>query len=271
MDLVRFGVIIRALRRRRGWRQSDLAIACEVSQSVVSDIERGHADRVALSVLIRLAAALEARVLLELRWRGGELERLLDADHAAVAAALVRRLGALGWDVRVEVTYATARVAGSIDVLAWHSGTGALLVVEVKTEIASAEATIRKLDEKTRLGAAIAAERFGWRASSISRLLVIEDRRTARRRVAAHGELFGIAFPMRAIALRRWLMAPQGTVAALVFLSPIAAGGRMSKSGGRHRVRRPVAQVRMVHPRSNRTEPGSPDDLRALRILTNRT
>jgi hypothetical protein len=103
------------------------------------------------------------------------------------------------------VTYATRGASGSIDILAWHPSSGAILVIEVKTEIASAEAVLRKLDEKVRLAAAVAAERFGWRVTSVSQLLVIEESSTNRRRLAAHAALFDAALPSRGRDMQRWL------------------------------------------------------------------
>jgi transcriptional regulator with XRE-family HTH domain len=67
VDLVRLGLGIRALRRRRGWRQKDLAAAAGVAQTVVSLIERGHADRVSMPLLRDVAAALDARLVLHIR------------------------------------------------------------------------------------------------------------------------------------------------------------------------------------------------------------
>lgn len=140
--------------------------------------------------------------------------------------------------MQFEVTYAIYRASGSVDVLAWHAATRTLLVIEIKTEVTSAEATIRKLDEKVRLAAQIASERFGWRPVSVARLLVIEDTSTSRRRVERAGGVFGAAFPVRAAAARRWLRSPSGGVSALMFLSPSTTSAGMSRAGGRHRVRR---------------------------------
>lgn len=245
MDLVRFGVVIRALRRRRGWRQLDLALAAGVSQALVSLIERGHADRVLLANVFAVCAALEARVSLEVRWRAGELDRLLDQDHAALVAAISKLLSAWGWDVQLEVTYAIYGANGSVDVLAWHAPTRTLLVIEIKTEVTSAEATMRKLDEKARLAAQIALQRFGWTAATVSRLLVVEDTTTARSRVNRAGAMFRTAFPLRGVEVRRWLRSPTGPVAGLMFLPNSTTSAAMSRPGGRHRVRK--------------ARPGSPD------------
>ncbi|CAN5748354.1 hypothetical protein BH23CHL8_BH23CHL8_06870 [soil metagenome] len=67
MDDRRVGLIARALRRRRAWRQQDLARVADVSQSTVSRFERGHLDRLAIGTLRRILGALEARTELEVR------------------------------------------------------------------------------------------------------------------------------------------------------------------------------------------------------------
>jgi transcriptional regulator with XRE-family HTH domain len=241
VDLVRLGLGIRALRRRRGWRRRDLAAAAGVSQEMVSLIERGHGDRASFRVLARVAAALDARFSVQLRWRAGDLDRLLDADHAALSAVMAARLRADGWHARVEVTYASGRSAGSIDILAWHPARRALLVIEIKTEIPSAEATFRKLDEKGRVAVAVARERFGWAASTVSRLLVIEDTSTNRRRVRSAEALFASALPTARAEVRRWLRDPQRSLDGYLFLSPGNGGGGIQARGGRHRVRRQAA------------------------------
>lgn len=237
MDLVRLGLGIRALRRRRGWRQRDLAVAAGMSQGLISLIERGHGDRVSLGTLLAVAGAFDARVAVQLRWRAGDLDRLLDVDHAALSAAMVERLRADGWIAQVEVTYATVRTAGSIDILAWHLETATLLVVEIKTEISSSEAVLRKLDEKARLAIAVAWERFGFVAKSVSRLLVIEDTSTNRRRVAGAEALFASSLPMDGRTIRTWLKEPDGPIAGRLFHSPTNGGSAIRRVGGRHRVR----------------------------------
>ena len=60
-------------------------------------------------------------------------------------------LEAEGWLTAAEVTYSGYGERGSIDLLAFHPATRTLLVVEVKTEIASVEETLRRHDAKVRL------------------------------------------------------------------------------------------------------------------------
>ena len=219
--------------------------------------------------MIAVVSALDTRLVVQIRWRAGDLDRLLDADHADLVAAMSKRLRADGWEPRVEVTYASGGVSGSIDILAWHAATQSLLVIEIKTEITSAEATLRKLDEKGRIAAAAARERFGWRPLTVSRLLVVEDTSTARRRIDAHAELFDGALPTGGAAIRRWLKAPSGSVAGRLFLSPSTPGTLMKPGGGRHRIRqRPSAvTASKLSTDSPPTAPDPADEWPAITLL----
>jgi transcriptional regulator with XRE-family HTH domain len=135
MDTVRFGRQIRALRRRRGWRQVDLSLAADMSRASLSRIERGHADQTTLAALDAVARALSARLEVGLSWNWEGLDRLLDAYHAAIVEVVARELRALEWDVAVEVTFNIRGERGSIDILAFHPATGVILVVEVKSVV----------------------------------------------------------------------------------------------------------------------------------------
>jgi transcriptional regulator with XRE-family HTH domain len=98
------GASIRALRRRRGWRQADLATAAGVSQTLVSVVERGHLDGVTMGTLRSMLAGLDARGELDVRWRGGALDRLLDERHASLVGRVVELVQSAGWVVRVEAS-----------------------------------------------------------------------------------------------------------------------------------------------------------------------
>ena len=174
---------------------------------------------------------------MQVSWRAGELDRLLDEDSAVVVAALAGQLRRAGWIVETEVTYARFGERGSYDLLAFHPAAGMVLVVEVKTEFPSAEATLRKLDEKTRLAPTIARERFGWQVRTASRLLVMPDERTLRRRVERHRDLLAGAFPVRSVAVRRWIQKPAARISGLWFLTVTNAGSGIQRPGGRSRVR----------------------------------
>lgn len=242
MDDRTSGLVIRALRRRKGWRQGDLAARAKVSQSTISRAERGWLEDLTLRVIRAIFAALEARVQLSPRWRGAELERLLDEDHSKVVADVASRLERLGWTVELEVTYSVFGERGSIDVLGVRPADRAVVVIEVKTDLASSEAVGRKVDEKARLAPDVVAGRHGWTPVSVGRIVVMPDTNRLRRLVDRH-EVIGRMFPVRALAIRRWLRHPSGTMAGLWFLSNIAreTGGQASEPfSPRVRLRRSV-------------------------------
>jgi transcriptional regulator with XRE-family HTH domain len=132
-------------------RQSDVATAAGVSQALVSQIERGELENSSLKLIRRVAIAVGVSVPLEPRWRGAELPRLLDARHAAIVREVVLRLAAAGWETLPEHTFSIEGERGSVDVLGWLPARRALLVVEVKSEIADLQDTLSTMDRKRRL------------------------------------------------------------------------------------------------------------------------
>lgn len=239
MDDQRVGRIVRALRHRLGWRQSDLAARAGTTQDDISRVERGRAGRMRVDKLRRIGAALDADLVVTLRWRGGEIDRLMDEGHAAIVGWVIGLLEQLGWEARPEVTYAVRGERGAIDVLAWHPLSRTLLVVEVKSELTSVEETLRRHDAKQRLAAEVAAERFGWMdPGAVCRFLVLPDSSTARRRVGRHATVLDHAYRLRGSAARAWLTRPAGSASALLF-APLTRGVR-SRSGSlsRRRIRR---------------------------------
>jgi transcriptional regulator with XRE-family HTH domain len=208
MQAPHVGRALRALRLRSGYRQTDVAGRAGITQSTLSLIERGRIDRIPVGTVARVAASLEAELVVFVRWHGGELDRLLDERHSSLAEVVSRLLEASGCDVRAEVSYSEFGERGSIDLLAWHEPTRTLLVIEVKTEITSIEETLRRHDQKVRLGAVVAGKRFGWHPTSVARLLVLPDESTPRRRVRRHAGLFDRTYPLRGRPLRAWVRNP---------------------------------------------------------------
>ena len=177
-----------------------------------------------------MAEALGARLSVRVYWHGEELDRLLDAAHAGIVDRVVAILVANGWEVIPEATFNNFGERGSIDVLAWHPGHRALLIIEVKSVVPDVQALLAGVDRKVRIAPAIAAER-GWRVRTVSKLIVLPDDRTARRRVEAFASTFDRAFPARTRAVRRWIASPVEAMAGIAFLPAI------QRTGPRHRVR----------------------------------
>lgn len=245
MDDIRTGRILRALRRRRGWTQAELATRCRVSQQAISLIERGHGSRLAAATLRRISAALDARWEPIVSWRGGELDRLLDEDHARIVTEVVRRLVALDWDVAVEVTYSEFGERGSVDVVGARREFLAMVVVEVKSDLTVLEATLRKADEKERIvRGSLGRSRFGFNPRCVARLLVLPATETARRRVRAASTILDAAFPSRGVTVRDWLRTPGGDLAGIMFVSDTNPSGGTRVRGGATRVRSRVSKPR---------------------------
>ena len=230
MDAIRLGLSIRAMRRRRGWTQRELGRRVVFSASEISRIERGGAGRVSLRRLEQVLEALGARLYVRATWQGEELDRLLDRDHANIVEAVLRILAGDGWVAAPEATFQIGGERGSIDILASHEPTGALLVVEVKSVVPDVQATLGGLDRKARLAPAVAEGR-GWPVGNVGRVLVLPDNRTARRRVDQFRGTFDRALPSRTAAVKRWFRDPAEPLSGLMFLSSLAS------AQARHRVR----------------------------------
>ena len=142
-----------------------------------------------------------------LMWQGEGLDRLLDAEHAAIVDQVVSILTLAAWLVATEVSFNVFGERGSVDVLAFHPTSRVLLVVEVKSVVPDVQATLVTLDRKERLAVEIGRGR-GWHGVAVGRLLVIRESRTARRRIEEHAATFGTMFPDRIGRIRSWLREP---------------------------------------------------------------
>lgn len=225
MDGAGLGLDLKLLRTRRGWTQRRLSDEAGVSVSSVSLIECGRADRLTLATIARVTAALGARLSVRVYWQGEGLDRLRDGRHAAIVERVIRRLTDDGWIARTEVSFSEYGERGSIDILAFHPGSGALLVIEVKSVVPDLQGMLSNLDRKTRLAPGIVRS-LGWTVRSVSRLLVLPDDRSARRRVQQHEATFAAALPMRTAAVKRWLRAPSVALAGILFLPNSNQDGR---------------------------------------------
>ncbi len=237
MDGLRLGRQYRALRIRQRKRQTDLATESGLSRSLIAAIDRGQIGGVTIQSLIRATAPLGADVDVRLRWRGEQLDRLLDQDHALVVEAVVSRLRRAGWAIEVEASFNIWGERGSIDVLAFHPEFGALLVIECKSVVPDSQSMLHALDRKTRLAAELGKAR-GWKVLHTSRLLVVASAATARRRVTALEATYGVAFPARAAAARTYLRRPIAPINGLLFVSIDSHDGARPRSAGRQRVRK---------------------------------
>jgi transcriptional regulator with XRE-family HTH domain len=230
---------LRAMRRRRGWRQADLGARAGLTRDVVSRLERDEMRGVTLGSLARVGEALGATVVVELRWRGADLDQLIDRAHAALVTAAATRLEQSGWSVRAEVSFNHFGDRGRCDLVAWHPASRTLLVVEAKTRLGNLQETLGRLDVKRRLGLSIGAQ-VGWDGGGHAvAALVLAEGGANRRVLHAHGPAFR-QFDARGRAAFAWLRRPTAPANGLLwFESPGSDQGRTprrSASPGRQQV-----------------------------------
>jgi transcriptional regulator with XRE-family HTH domain len=244
MDDLRLGSIIRTARMRKGWRQEDLAKAVHVSRATVSRVERGHFGTLPLDTTRAICAALDIRLDLQPRWRGGDLDRMLSLRHSTLHESVTRAIATSfpDWLVAPEVSFSIYGERGVIDLLLWHPGRRALLVIELKTDIVDVGEMLGTLDKKRRLAWKIAEER-GWSPSTVSAWIVVAGSRTNERRISEFRAMLRSAYPTGGRQMRAWLKDPVDSVAGLS-MWPVAEGnGREIAPRRRVRTARPSPAV----------------------------
>jgi transcriptional regulator with XRE-family HTH domain len=258
VDRQKVGALLRAVRRRRGLRQVDVAEAAGLSDSAVSLVERGHLDTLSIRKLERLAGVLDIWLEISARWRGGDGDRMLNRTHSALADGFAGWLAAQqGWFVEPEVSFSVYGERGVIDQLAWHEAFRHLLVIELKTELVDVNEMLGTLDRKVRLARIIARER-GLRPEAVSCWLVIRDTHTNRRHATQHAALLRARFPSDGRHLRGFVARPRAATFGLAFWpDSTPRGTSRGRAAGKSRVRhRGVGQV----PDSGvGTDPGGPN------------
>ena len=237
MDDQRLGAVIRAVRRRRGWRQSDLAQRAGVHQAWVSLAERGHLGRLRVDAVRRIGVALDIGLPFDPRWRGTDLAKLLDEGHAAMVESVAHFLRENDWEVLVEYSFNHYGERGSVDIVGWHAATRTLLIIEIKSRIADVLELHATMDRKCRVVPGLLARERGWRSLDVGRVLVALDTTTIRRTVSRHAPTFDAALPERTSGVRGWLRRPAGPMAGVWFLPPITPRDGKQISTASHRVR----------------------------------
>jgi transcriptional regulator with XRE-family HTH domain len=217
-DDLAVGRQIQAVRLARNLRQSDIATRAGVSRTLISRIECGDLDRIAIGKLRAVSRALSMPPLVTCGWRGPEVERLVDRVHASLVELAASRLKAWGWHVLIEYSFSSFGERGSVDILAWHPQSKTLLVIEVKGRIWNIQDTLMTTDRKRRLLPQIVTREIGWPVERVGLLLVLGGGRADRRLIDRHATTFGAALPERGPTVRRWLESPAGDLKGIWFL-----------------------------------------------------
>jgi hypothetical protein len=177
-------------------------------------------------------------------WNGPELDRLLDAAHAALCSAIKRRLEHWGWIVRVEVSYNRYGERGRIDLLAFHPATGLLLVIEVKSAFVDVQSLLGSVDAKARLARHVAAE-FGWQVRGVLPGIAFLEDRTIRTRLQRVDTLFD-RFDLQGRKAITWLRRPQGRPSGLLWFTALPPGQAVARTNGQRVYRRGGSRTEAV-------------------------
>ena len=234
---MRLGSVVRSVRIRKGWRQVDLAAAANTSRQDVSKVELGHAADIPLSRTLAMCRAMEIRLDFVPRWRGGGLDRMLNARHSAMAEAVAASFGRLDdWILRPEVSFSIYGERGVIDFVAWHPVRRAMLLIELKTELVEIGELMATADRRRRLAVRIGHDQ-GWAPAVVGVWVLVLESTANARRIRAHTSVLRAAFPSDGRAMDRWVRNPVGPVSGLSMRSiPQLLNARV---GGIRRVRRP--------------------------------
>lgn len=203
----RFGRIVVDARALRGITKTELARRSGVSRQMIAVVEDGDGNPT-LDVLARLGDAL--RLEIEVRIRGGVTiggPRQRDAAHAICSGHVQRRLEAAGWETAREVPIEDGRYLGWIDLLAFHPGTGTLLIIEIKTQVDDLGAIERALDWHDRW-ARRAARRRGWSVTSSATWLLVLASDEVDAQVHSSRSALAASFPDRAPAMQGFVGDP---------------------------------------------------------------
>jgi transcriptional regulator with XRE-family HTH domain len=251
------GRALRALRHRRGLRQSDVAVHARIARSVLVDLEAGRLGTHTVDALTNAAGAVGGSIRIDLLVPGGDVQRLVDADHAALQSQWKALLERDGWTVEAEVTFNHFGERGSIDLVAWHPAARALLIIEIKTVIVDIQSLLSGIDRKVRIGRMIGADR-GWRSPGAIPVLIVAEGSTARRRLAEHAALFA-RFSLRGRRAVAWIRDPQplDPPAGMLMVAKLpAVRPEDRRRAGRQRIRLDRPSSRSMAARKSLGEPG---------------
>jgi transcriptional regulator with XRE-family HTH domain len=201
---IRLGNLVRATRIRLDITQHELGRTVGVTRAYVSAVELGRANPT-IDVVERFAQALGIELDISGRLLVVIGSRPRDIVHARCSAHVQRRLQAHGIECMREVEIAHGRSHGWVDLLAFDRATGTLYVIELKTTLDDVGGAERQLAWYERMGPELARQR-GWQVRRVRSWLLVLASEEVETSIRMNRQVLGLAFPIRAMAMRRQLV-----------------------------------------------------------------
>jgi HTH-type transcriptional regulator/antitoxin HipB len=192
-QLGRLGRELRASRTRRRITQAQLGARVGLSQSTISELERGEGGSLSLDTLQRVAGALGRNLGIDLG-RDAAAEPA-DAGHLAIQELALRLGRAVGYEGTFELAGARPGSPYSTDVGLVSRKMGRLLLIECVNTFGDVGASVRSSDRKRQEALEYAIALGGERALDVHTCWIVRATRRNRDLVARYPELFSARFP----------------------------------------------------------------------------
>ena len=217
------GSAIRSTAESFGWSQRELARRLGTNQSAIRRLVAGGATidsglATAALELLGIQLTVDSNPI----GLAGRREQR-DAVHARCCGYVARELTRRGWEARIEVEIGEGRYRGWIDILAYRQSDGALLVIEVKTEIDDFGRVLRTVGWYVRSSRDV-AQSFGWRPRRIVPVLIALATLETDARLTANADLVRNDLPGGAETLTPWIDDPATTPPqpSIVLIDPLS-------------------------------------------------
>jgi transcriptional regulator with XRE-family HTH domain len=190
-QLARLGGELRRSRLRRKLTQAHLADIVDVTQSTISDMERGVGMGLSIDVWQRVFIALDRPLIVE---AGRDpREDVADAGHLALQELVLRpRIGLHG---SFELPTRPANPRRSVDVLLRDDLRRLLIISECWNTFGDIGASVRPTNRKVAEAEDLAVAFGGERPYEVRACWVVRDTARNRTLLATHPAIFDRAFP----------------------------------------------------------------------------
>ena len=205
--LAELGADVRDSRVRRHWTQRELAARAGMSQSGISELERGLGGSLSLATWERLAVALDRQ--LGVRFSRDPQEEPVDAGHLVVQELILRLARNAGRGRSFEMPTRRNDPSLSADVCLRDDRRATLVLVECWNTITDIGASARSFDRKLAdLGSASVAL-WPERDAQVRGCWVVRATRRNRSLVGRYPEVFAARFPGSSQGWARALVADE--------------------------------------------------------------